>query len=64
MKKWHTHFYWHQRSWSTCTGRKSICNHECFKSMNADVTGKIYNNMGHTISKDKIELADKLVFNS
>lgn len=33
------------------------------KSMNATVTEKIYDNMGHTISQDEIELANKLVFN-
>lgn len=33
------------------------------KSMNAAVTEKIYSNMGHTISQDEIELANKLVFN-
>ncbi len=32
------------------------------KSMNASVTEKIYDNMGHTISQDEIELANKLVF--
>ena len=32
------------------------------KSLNASVTEKIYNNMGHTISQDEIELANKLVF--
>jgi phospholipase/carboxylesterase len=32
------------------------------KSMNAAVTEKIYNNMGHTISKDEIENANKIVF--
>ena len=30
--------------------------------MNAAVTEKIYSNMGHTISQDEIELANKLVF--
>lgn len=34
------------------------------KSMNAAVTEKIYSNMGHTISQDEIELANKLVFKS
>ena len=34
------------------------------KSMNAAVTEKIYNNMGHTINEDEIELANKLVFKS
>ena len=28
------------------------------------VTEKIYENMGHTISRDEIDLANKLVFNS
>lgn len=32
------------------------------KDMNADVTEKVYNNMGHTINEDEIELANKLVF--
>ena len=32
------------------------------KSMGADVTEKIYNNMGHTISMDEIEWANKLIF--
>lgn len=34
------------------------------KGMHADVTEKIYENMGHTISQDEIELANKLIFNS
>lgn len=34
------------------------------KDINALVTEKIYNNMGHTISKDEIENANKLVFKS
>lgn len=33
------------------------------KNMNADVTEKIYNNMGHTINQDEIDRANKLVFN-
>jgi phospholipase/carboxylesterase len=33
------------------------------KGMNAAVTEKIYNNMGHTISKDEINTANKLVLN-
>ena len=33
------------------------------KSMNASVTEKIYNNMGHTINEDEIENANKLIFN-
>jgi phospholipase/carboxylesterase len=32
------------------------------KSMHADVTEKIYNGMGHTISEDEIRLANELVF--
>lgn len=32
------------------------------KSLNASVTEKIYPNMGHTISQDEIEFANKLVF--
>ncbi len=32
--------------------------------MNGDVTEKIYNNMGHTISQNEIDLANKLVFKS
>jgi phospholipase/carboxylesterase len=34
------------------------------KSMNASVTEKVYENMGHTIIMDEIELANKLVFAS
>jgi phospholipase/carboxylesterase len=34
------------------------------KSMNANVTEKIYENMGHTIIMNEIELANKLVFTS
>lgn len=34
------------------------------KGMNGDVTEKIYNNMGHTISQNEIDLANKLVFKS
>ena len=33
------------------------------KEMNADVTEKIYSNMGHTISQEEIELANRLVLN-
>jgi phospholipase/carboxylesterase len=33
------------------------------KEMNAIVTEKIYENMGHTITPDEIDLANKLVFN-
>jgi phospholipase/carboxylesterase len=32
------------------------------KTMNADVTEKVYNNMGHTINQDEIDLANKIVF--
>ena len=32
------------------------------KNMNADVTEKVYNNMGHTINQDEIENANNLVF--
>ncbi|MEJ7914254.1 MAG: dienelactone hydrolase family protein [Chitinophagaceae bacterium] len=32
------------------------------KSMNADVTEKIYIDMGHTINEDEIEMANRLVF--
>ena len=32
------------------------------KSMDADVTEKIYNGMGHTISEDEIKTANELVF--
>lgn len=34
------------------------------KDMNADVTEKVYLNMGHTISQDEIESANKIVFKS
>lgn len=34
------------------------------KKMNADVTAKIYKNMGHTISHDEIEQANQIVFDS
>jgi phospholipase/carboxylesterase len=30
--------------------------------MNADVTEKIYTNMGHTINQDEIEQVNKLIF--
>ncbi len=33
------------------------------KRMNANVTEKVYNNMGHTINEDEIDNANKLVFN-
>ena len=32
------------------------------KDMNASVTEKVYNNMGHTINQDEIDNANKLVF--
>lgn len=32
------------------------------KNMNAEVTEKIYENMGHTITQDEIEMANKTVF--
>jgi phospholipase/carboxylesterase len=31
--------------------------------MNASVTEKVYNNMGHTINQDEINLANNLIFN-
>lgn len=34
------------------------------KSMNASVTEKIYENMGHTITQDEIDLANEFVFNA
>lgn len=34
------------------------------KDMNADVTEKIYSNMGHTINQDEINHANKLIFDS
>jgi phospholipase/carboxylesterase len=34
------------------------------KKMNALVTEKVYDNMGHTINKDEIENANKLIFKS
>ena len=34
------------------------------KKMNAQVTEKIYDNMGHTINKDEIDHANKLIFKS
>jgi len=37
---------------------------EILQNMNADVTVKVYNNMGHTINQDEINNANKLVFNS
>jgi len=35
---------------------------EILKSMHADVTTKIYPNMGHTINKDEIEQVNNLIF--
>lgn len=35
---------------------------EILKKMNAAVTTKVYKNMGHTISQDEIEQANKIVF--
>jgi len=32
--------------------------------MNASVTEKIYDNMGHTITQNEIDLANELVFKS
>lgn len=34
------------------------------KAMHAAVTEKIYNNMGHTINQDEMDLANTLVFNT
>ena len=34
------------------------------KKMNASVTEKVYQNMGHTISEDEIDKANQLVFNA
>ena len=34
------------------------------KAMHADVTEKVYNNMGHTINQDEIDLVNKLIFNT
>ena len=34
------------------------------KNMHADITTKIYPNMGHTISKDEIDQANNLIFNA
>lgn len=34
------------------------------KNMNAAVTEKVYNNMGHTISQDEIDTANQVVFKS
>lgn len=36
---------------------------EILKKMHADVTEKIYQNVGHTINKDEIEQANTLIFN-
>lgn len=35
---------------------------QLLKQLNADVTEKVYPNMGHTISEDEINLANRLVF--
>lgn len=34
------------------------------RDMHADITEKVYSNMGHTITRDEIENANNLVFNS
>jgi len=34
------------------------------KDMNGAVTEKVYNNMGHTINQDEIEIVNKLLFNA
>ncbi len=34
------------------------------KAMHADVTEKVYNNMGHTINQDEIDLVNKLIFST
>ena len=34
------------------------------KAMHADVTEKVYNNMGHTINQDEIDWVNKLIFNT
>ena len=36
---------------------------QILQNMHADVTEKIYKNMGHTINQDEIEHANKLIFN-
>lgn len=36
---------------------------DILKSMNAIVTEKVYNNMGHTINEDEIKQANSLIFN-
>jgi phospholipase/carboxylesterase len=33
------------------------------KNINADVTQKVYKNMGHTISEDEINMANSKIFN-
>lgn len=35
---------------------------EVLQKMNADVTVKVYKNMGHTISQDEVDMANNLVF--
>lgn len=37
---------------------------DILKNMNADVTEKVYSNMGHTINQDEIDNANRLVFNA
>ena len=34
------------------------------KQMNASVTEKVYDNMGHTINQDEMEVANKIIFNT
>ena len=37
---------------------------DILKSMNANVTEKVYENMGHTVSQDEIDHANKFIFNA
>lgn len=37
---------------------------EVLQKMNADISVKIYKNMGHTISQDEVDMANSLVFTS
>ena len=37
---------------------------DILQQMNASVTLRVYNNMGHTINKEEMELANSLVFNN
>ncbi len=37
---------------------------DILKELNASATVKVYNNMGHTINQDEINLANSIVFNS